>query len=334
LLASPTLIRTIVIPAAAHLADHHDAVRATLIGLAVGYAACSAVLGLSEGAWQILIAYTLASAAFAPVMPLSDAYALRGLALRKRSYGPVRLWGSAAFIVGSFAAGLLLDVIPARHLIWLIVAAAVLAAAAALALAPLRTAPADVAAAGTEPSAIWRNPALLAVAAAAGLIQASHAVYYGFSALDWRIEGFDTTTIGVLWALGVVAEIALFAVSARLPLQGTALLLLGGAGAVLRWVAMALDPPALALPLLQCLHALSFGATHLGAIAVLAQVAPASRSAAAQSSLSIMVGLAMAGALALAGALYAAYGGAAYLAMAGLALAGSGLALASRRLMR
>jgi PPP family 3-phenylpropionic acid transporter len=153
-----------------------------------------------------------------------------------------------------------------------------------------------------------------------------------FSALDWKTAGFDTTTIGLLWALGVVAEIALFAGSARWSLPGTVLLLLGGAGAVLRWGAMALDPPALALPLLQCLHALTFGATHLGAIAAIAQLAPAGRAAAAQGYLSIVVGLAMAAALALSGSLYAAHGGAAYLAMAGLAFAGCGLALAARRL--
>ena len=31
-----------------------------------------------------------------------------------------------------------------------------------------------------------RQPAYLAIAAAGSLIQASHAVYYGFSVLDWR----------------------------------------------------------------------------------------------------------------------------------------------------
>ena len=62
-----------------------------------------------------------------------------------------------------------------------------------------------------------RQPAFLAIAAAASLIQASHAVYYGFSTLDWTAKGFDGVTIGVLWALGVVAEIVLFAFAGRLP---------------------------------------------------------------------------------------------------------------------
>ena len=49
--------------------------------------------------------------------------------------------------------------------------------------------------------------------------------------------------------------------------------LLGGAGAVLRWTAMAFDSPVALLPVLQCLHGLSFGATHLGAMHALARLA-------------------------------------------------------------
>jgi len=69
-------------------------------------------------------------------------------------------------------------------------------------------------------------------------------------------------------ALGVIAEIVLFAYSGRLPpfFQPTMLLIVGAIGATLRWGAMALDPPAMALPFVQLLHALSFGATHLGAL--------------------------------------------------------------------
>ena len=82
---------------------------------------------------------------------------------------------------------------------------------------------------------------------AAGLIQASHALYYGFATLDWQAAGLDGVTIGALWALGVIAEIALFAVADRLRVGPAILLSIGAAGAVLRWGVMAFDPP---LPLL------------------------------------------------------------------------------------
>src|SRR3546814_7791437 len=47
----------------------------------------------------------------------------------------------------------------------------------------------------------------LAFVAAAGSAQASHSVFYGFGTIAWRRIGFDDTVIGMLWTLGVVAEI-------------------------------------------------------------------------------------------------------------------------------
>ena len=44
-------------------------------------------------------------------MPLAETYALKGLAARGRAYGPVRLWGSVAFILGTFVAGFAADTI-------------------------------------------------------------------------------------------------------------------------------------------------------------------------------------------------------------------------------
>ena len=56
--------------------------------------------------------------------PLTDAYALRGVARYGLNYGPLRLWGSAAFVVGALACGLLVDLIAAKHLIWVIASVA------------------------------------------------------------------------------------------------------------------------------------------------------------------------------------------------------------------
>jgi MFS1 family protein len=83
---------------------------------------------------------------------------------------------------------------------------------------------------------------------AASMIQASHALYYTFGTLHWRAQGFADGTIGALWALGVLAEIGLFAVSGPRPLYRAlsgeayavmALLALAGAGSAVflmrRW---------------------------------------------------------------------------------------------------
>jgi hypothetical protein len=168
---------------------------------------------------------------------------VRGLAPHRRAYGPVRLWGSAAFIAANLAAGYLLDIIAARDLIWLVVAALTLCVIAGWALPPLSTRPSG--SAGPTPLArtLLRDPAFIAAAAAASLIQGSHALYYSFSTIDWQAAGYGGGTIGMLWALGVLAEIVLFALSARLPAAfgPSVLIMIGGSGALLRWIAMALD---------------------------------------------------------------------------------------------
>jgi len=258
------------------------------------------------------------------VMMLADTYALRGLAQRGLAYGPVRMWGSVAFIFASSGAGALLNVMAAGDLIWLIVVTMSVATLAATSLAPLDIDTVNPAASPAQKAPIWRDPSFVAVIAAASLIQASHAVYYGFSTIDWQAAGFGGQTIGMLWALGVIAEIAMFAASARLPaaLSPTALLLIGAAGALLRWGAMAVGPPAVALPVLQSLHGLSFGATHLGALGFVVRAAPRGEGASAQGYLAVALGLTMAGAMAASGVLYDRYGGSAYGAMAVMACIG------------
>ena len=336
-LAMPMLVRVAAVPLATAVADRRDALRGALIAAAVATAGAYALVGAMASVAAIVVACALAAAASAPVNPLTDAYALRGLAVSGRAYGPVRLWGSAAFVAGLFAAGAAAELMPARHLIWLIAGFSALAAVAALALVPLP----EHSHAAADPAApaarhLLRRPAVLAALIAAALTQASHAVYYGFSALAWTAHGLGGFTVALLWALGVVAEIVLFAAQARLPawLTPARLLVAGAAGAVLRWGAMALDPPAALLPPLQVLHALTFGATHLGAIAYLARAAPARQAARAQGYLAIALGLAYAGAMLLSGLLYDAGGGAAYAAMALMAAVGGAGALFAERAER
>lgn len=323
-LAAPMVVRLFSIPVATRLADNRQALWIAIVTAAGGAAAGNIVLGFTEGSLAILAVFALASVPFTPIMPLAEAYALRGLGQIGRAYGPVRLWGSAAFIGGSLGAGWIIDSIAPGNLIWLIAAALLAATVAATGLIPLR--PRPPAPEKPEPSyqGFLRTPGFLAIAAAAGLIQASHAVYYGFSSLDWKAAGLDGTAVGALWAVGVVAEITLFALSGRMPpwLGPTALLIAGALGATLRWSVMALDPPTAALPFLQCLHGLSFGATHLGAVGFVARAAPAGRAATAQGSLAVVLGGAMALSMGVSGVLYEAFGGLAYAGMAMMAAAG------------
>lgn len=332
-LAAPMLLRVLIIPFATRQADRRDALRGAIVVAAcvavVGYA----LMGVSVGAGEILMAYVLASLGLAPLMPLAETYAFKGLTARGKAYGPVRLWGSATYILGNLVAGYATDIIPARHIVWMVVVASFATVLASYALVPISTAaPVTNEPAQPRPS-LLRDPTFIAVLAAASLIQASHAVFYGFSAVQWRGAGLDGTVIAALWGLGVAAEIVLFALSGRLPpfFAPTVLLALGALGATLRWIGMAFDPPVWALPWLQMLHALSFGATHLGALGFVARHAPPGQAATAQGYLAIALGLAMAAAMGISGVLYEAFGSLAYAAMALAAVAGGACAMLAHR---
>lgn len=335
-LATAMVARPIIVPVVTRIADRH--------GWTKGPLALSAWLGcisffavaLSDGFAAILIAFAISALPQAVVLPLTDAYALRGLAERSLAYGPVRLWGSVTFIVANLGGGYLLQKLGALDIVWALVVTLIAAALTASLQLPLAPARADgVHAAPVGPS-LWRSRRFVAVVLAAGLIQASHGVYYGFSSLQWTAKGWDGTTIGALWAIGVIAEIVLFAASGRFltRLRPFDLLALGAAGAVLRWTAMAFDPPTALVPVLQCLHALTFGATHLGAMHALGRFAAERRGATAQGDYSAVAATMLAASVGLAGVLVEAFGAYSYLAMAAAAaLAGAIIIAAGREVL-
>jgi PPP family 3-phenylpropionic acid transporter len=326
-LAAFQLARIVATPAGTRLADRYGSLSRAAVIAAVATVGAMALLGTVHGFALVLAGVILLSLVSAPLLPLVDAYALKGLSLRGRNFGPVRLWGSVAFIGANLAGGLLFNLIAPTSLIWLIFAGNCAVALAAFLLVPLprEEAPAQRAAAGRSH---LRAPAFLAIAAAGSLIQGSHAVYYGFATLDWTARGFEGVTIGILWGLGIIGEIVLFAFGARMPaaIGPVTLIVIGAAGAILRWSLAALNPGVAVMVLLQLLHGASFGATFLGTMMFLGRNAPEGGRAAAQGDIATANSLMMAAASALAGALYGVSAGIAYTAMA--ALAGAGLACA------
>src|SRR5262249_59788416 len=92
---------------------------------------------------------------------------------------------------------------------------------------------------------------------------------------------------------------------------------------VLRWLIMGFDPALFVLLPLQMLHALTFGATHIGAIHFIGRFVPDAQAGTAQALYaSITGGIATGGVTLMAGPVYAAYAGRVYWAMALVAAAG------------
>jgi PPP family 3-phenylpropionic acid transporter len=322
IIAVPSLTRFTVLPFVTGMAERHQSLRGTIIATASATALGFSILGTLREPLAVLIAFALTACAWTPLVPLADGYALKGVVRYGLNYGPLRLWGSAAFVVGAMACGLLIDVIAARNLIWVIAAMAGLGAVASLALRPLdagKPAPASLSGA----TALLRESGFVAIVVAAALIQGSHAAYYTFASITWQASGLGGLTIAALWVLGVLAEIVVFALSPRFTLSPAMLMVLGGLCAGLRWLITAQQPPVAILAVVQMMHGLTYGLTQVGTMGLLVRHVPGHVTATAQGYLTACIGIAMSSATMLSGVIYAQHGRSVYYAMAAMALAGA-----------
>jgi len=321
IVATPSLVRFTILPVVTGLAERRQSLRQALIATALLTAVGFAGVGLFHAPMIILIVFALTACAWTPILPLTDAYALQGVARHRLHYGPLRLWGSAAFMAGTLGCGMLADRLAATHLIWIMAGLAILGAATAFALQPM-TVPEPMTPARTGARHLLRQPAYLAVIAAAALIQGSHAAYYGFASIAWQATGLGGTTIAGLWTLGVLAEIAIFALSPRFRAPPALLIVIGGFGATFRWLVMAAEPSLAPLATVQLLHGVTYGLTLLGTMGLLVRIVPVHAMASAQGYLAAASGIVMSGASILAGAMYARLGADIYHAMAMMAAGG------------
>jgi PPP family 3-phenylpropionic acid transporter len=143
-------------------------------------------------------------------------------------------------------------------------------------------------------------------------------VLYSFGTLTWRAAGLSDVTISLLWGESVAVEILLMLGSswllARLGVCGMIGLAL--ACGMVRWLGMAFTTELWALVFLQALHAGSFAACHLGAMAFIQRALPATGVALGQSVYyAIGTGAAQAVIFQLAGVLYGEFGQKAFLGM-------------------
>jgi MFS transporter, PPP family, 3-phenylpropionic acid transporter len=329
--ALPLFVRVLVTPVIAFAADRTGDHRRFLIALSWCGLAALTLLSQSTGFWPILVCTLAFSVAWTTIMPLTETVALSGVSVAGLDYGRMRLWGSLTFIAASFCGGWVVERHGAASAIWLVVAGGALTTAASHALARpiglgrLKAATSPPRLQIADAMGLLRSRTILVFLLATGAIQAAHAVFYTFGTLHWGQQGHSAGWSGALWAIAVIAEIGLFAFSAAVMrrLGAVELIIMGGAAAVVRWLAMGFDPPLAWLVPLQILHGLTFGATHLGAMHFMGRVVPARQTGTAQALYaSVTGGIAMGGAMLMAGPLYAAYGGHAYWPMAIIAAVG------------
>jgi PPP family 3-phenylpropionic acid transporter len=328
--AVPAVTRFTVLPLVTGLAERRQRLRGAMTVTVFMTALGFLLVGTQQAALAVFLVFAATACAWTPLIPLTDAYALRGVASYGLAYGPMRLWGSAAFIAGALACGLLIDIIAARHLIWVVAGVAGLGAVASLGLRPMEASklPASTL---SDASALLRDRGFLAIIVASALIQGSHAAYYAFASIVWQQSNLGGLTIAGLWSLGVIAEIGVFALSPRFTLAPWVLVMIGAISAVLRWLVTAQEPSVAVLALVQLAHGLTYGLTQVGTMGLLVHHVPGHVTARGQGYLAACSGIVASTASVLSGAVYARHGQGVYDVMAVMAASGALVIWLSRR---
>ncbi len=235
-------------------------------------AAALAFCGMFSGQtfWAFFVVMVIVNLFTSAQGPLSEALMLSAMRGDLTHYGRLRLWGSVGFIVAVMTAGQLLDWygvdwMPAIALALLLMVSAV----------TLRMREVPVVAHAHETPLVrqlLRRRAIIAFFSSTFLMVAAHASLYVYYSLYLAQIGYSKTVIGLMWSLGVVAEIVFFFYQAPLFRRfGVKNLMIASlAIGVMRFLMIGFGAQSLVLLLIaQVLHAATFGVHHSASVATL-----------------------------------------------------------------
>ncbi len=215
--------------------------------------------------WSLLMLMLLFSFFWNASLPQFEVVTLNELGKESYRYSQVRVWGSLGFIITAVVLGAVFQHIDIDYLPLFLLAIFLMIWISTLPVSEKRkTDHSDI-----HIFSVLRRPPVIALMLACFLMQASHGPYYTFYSLYMESLQYSRTSIGLLWSLGVLAEVVLFLYMYRLLKFRPAgfWLVLALALTTLRWLLMGLFSDVLVLVLVaQCLHAASFGMFHAAAI--------------------------------------------------------------------
>jgi len=204
------------------------------------------------------------------VLPQFEVITLTHLGTDSDRYSRIRLWGSIGFIVAVLALGWLLDWVGVQWLPVVMLGIMVMIWLNAL-IVPNAAPKQNERSSGEGFLRLLLRPQVIAFFVICFLVQFSHGAYYTFYSVLMESVGFSRGEIGILWAIGVIAEVVIFIYMHRLIQRyGLRLIMIVSLVlCVLRWLVIGVWPDVLPVMLVaQTLHAATFGALHAVGIAL------------------------------------------------------------------
>ena len=251
------------------LADHAgQRVKIVVMSLGAALVSFSAVF-LTQDFLGLLLSLTILHFFWSASLPLVEALTLAHLTDHPERYGRIRLWGSVGFIFAVLGMGWLLDIVPITLLLW--VSWALLLGTVFSALLLKEVVSGAIHTASSLRVVLSQSKVVFLLVAGLFMI-AAHGALYVFYSIHLVAHGYGKTMVGLLWTLGVVAEIIVFLLMPRIAqwISLRHLLLLCFALAVLRFMLIGWQVDSLIwLLFAQCLHGATFGAHHGATMAAL-----------------------------------------------------------------
>ncbi len=289
--------------------------------LAFAVIASASLLGHPLGLAALFLVCLVFAFFRSPMIMLADVATMDEVRGTSTSYARVRLIGSLGFLLAVLVAGRTLDPASPSALPVAVTVALFAALLASLAIPARAKAPPVPALAHAR--ALLAAPDYRLFLVVAFLSQIAHACYDLCFSLHLRDRGVSDDRVGLAWAFGVVAEVALMAGSAPLFRRASTPRLIAAAllGASLRWAVIAFVPSFPVLLALQPLHALSFGLMWIACLAYTRERAPAGALATAQGLFSAVIAAGGVGGMLVWSTIYRRSGGTVTFALASLVAA-------------
>ncbi|MBT5072494.1 MAG: 3-phenylpropionate MFS transporter [Kordiimonadaceae bacterium] len=321
IIAVPYIIKIIVAPLISQAADKRAEYWRPLLISVVFSVIVSGFYIFAAGFWSLLLITLVVNITMPAVLPLMETITVGQSVKHDLNYGHIRSFGSAAFIVATVLMGMFLKNNSIDYVLWAFYGSMILLLITVI-LLPRGNKKAHISSETKSSSPIKHllsDGDFVWFLCVVGLLQMSHGVYYSMGSIYWKENGLGEDVIGFLWAVGVIAEIIFFLYFQKIinkyPLS-MIFAIIGLLGA-LRWATMAMSMSLPVLFVVQLIHGLTFGASHLAAIHYLAKRVKRDYAASSQSLYSALpLGLGMGLATYVGGVIYEYVSSGAYFLMA------------------
>ncbi len=210
---------------------------------------------------------------YSPLVSFLETFTMEVLGPEKKGYGKIRAWGSLSFILTVTLTGKLIGMFSAHVILYLI-----LGGSALQALSSLKLPPASVERHEEAPDVNQSlfSGAMVKFLSCAFLMLASHGAYYGFFSIHLEKLGYDSSFIGVCWAVAVSAEILVMlksnSIFSRFSVEKVLVFSMGVAA--VRWFLLYKVESAAWLLVSQIAHSITYGSFHMSCILYMDRLSP------------------------------------------------------------